>query len=84
MIWVFVILFFVFVYIIGMWVYKVFRYFFVSKNPYILHHKVVDHNEKNYDDYLKWLDKKGGGLPVDKIKTAEEKNFEKQYSKHSY
>lgn len=46
-----------------------------EKNPYINAHKKKWKNEKYYDRYLKWLDSKGGDLPIKEVKTKEEKEL---------
>lgn len=48
------------------------------KNPYIQMHQVKETNDANYDEYLEYLDKKGGDLPIPKITTPEEKAFNKK------
>ncbi|WP_299153062.1 hypothetical protein [uncultured Christiangramia sp.] len=47
-------------------------------NPYIQAHKMRQNNDQMYEEYLNWMDRTGGGLPIDKIKTPEERRFEKQ------
>lgn len=42
--------------------------FFRKKNPYISTHKKKWQNEKDYEQYIKWLDNNGGDLPLPKIK----------------
>lgn len=46
-----------------------------EKNPYINAHKKKWRNEKHYDRYLKWLDRRGGDLPIKEVKTKEEKEL---------
>lgn len=53
-----------------------------SDNPYIVAHRMRRGNDALYEEYLNWLDKTGGGLPIDKIKTAEELRFEKELNKN--
>lgn len=48
------------------------------ENPYIEEHKMRMFNDMMYEDYIKWMDKNGHGLPVDKIKTPEEIRFEQE------
>lgn len=50
-------------------------------NPYIQMHEIKDLNDTNYDDYLKWLDKKGHGVPIPKINTPEDKVAEKKINR---
>jgi hypothetical protein len=45
-------------------------------NPYIAYHKIKNKNDQNYDDYLKWLQANGGGVPVEKRVSAEDKKAE--------
>ena len=47
-------------------------------NPYIQAHEIRQINDANYEDYIKWLDKNNHALPIDKIKTAEELEFERK------
>ena len=46
-------------------------------NPYITNHKYRQLNDKWYDEYLDWLDKTGGDLPIKKELTQEEWEFER-------
>jgi len=46
-----------------------------EKNPYINAHKKKWLNEKNYDNYIKWLDKSGGDIPIKEVKSKEEKEL---------
>lgn len=46
-------------------------------NPYIEEHKARQLNDDLYEDYIKWMDKKGHGLPIDKLKRQEEIDFKK-------
>ena len=48
------------------------------ENPYIEAHLLRRRNDKDYEDYLNWLDKTGGDLPIKKTLTREEWEFEKQ------
>ena len=50
------------------------------ENPYIEAHKRRLINDAWYEDYLKWMDHNGGGMPMDKVKTPEEQQFEKKYN----
>ncbi len=47
-------------------------------NPYIQAHQVRRNNDANYQEYLEWLDKNNGSLPIDKLKTEEELRFERE------
>ena len=47
-------------------------------NPYIETHLLRRRNDKDYEDYLNWLDKTGGDLPVKKVLTREEWEFQQQ------
>lgn len=47
-------------------------------NPYIQAHQVRRHNDDSYQEYLEWLDKNNGSLPIDKLKTHEELRFEEE------
>lgn len=35
-------------------------------------------NDKNYDEYIEWLDENGNGVPVDKVKSPEDVKAEKK------
>lgn len=56
-----------------------------KENPYIKTHKKKWNNEKQYIDYIKWLDKQGGDLPLKEVKMIDDievlnevnKNFNK-------
>ena len=52
-----------------------------EKNPYIQYHKFKNQNDQNYDDYLKWLEKEGHGVPIDKIVSREDFEAEKKIKK---
>lgn len=51
---------------------------FKTSNPYIQAHQMRRHNDKNYEEYLEWLNNTGGDLPIDKIKSEEELRFERK------
>lgn len=70
---VFILSVFAFIYGVTTMILRLFR----TNNPYIKYHKKVHENDKNYDKYLKWLRKKGGDLPLHKVKSEEEKEFDK-------
>lgn len=55
-----------------------FRLFEPKENPYVKVHQAKLKNDKTYQDYLEWLDKTGGDIPLDKWKTKEEMDFEKK------
>ncbi|MGC6401829.1 MAG: hypothetical protein ACON4A_00100 [Flavobacteriaceae bacterium] len=46
------------------------------ENPYILHHIIREMNHDNYDKYLEWMDKNNKSLPIKKVLTKEEWEFE--------
>ena len=48
-------------------------------NPYIEAQRRRDQNDRWYDEYISWMDHNGGGMPMDKVKTPEEMEFEKKY-----
>jgi hypothetical protein len=53
-----------------------------NTNPYINAHKKIIENTQNYEEYIKWLDKKNiPGVPLDKLKYAEEKRQEEKLNK---
>lgn len=43
-----------------------------NSNPYINAEKVKMKNDKDYEDYLKWMSKHGKNAPIEKLKTREE------------
>lgn len=45
-------------------------------NAYIAYHKLKNKNDKDYQEYLKWLQSNGGGVPVEKTISAEDKKAE--------
>ena len=51
-----------------------------QSNPYIEAQKRRNQNDHWYDEYISWMDHNGGGMPMDKVKTPEEKQFEKKYN----
>ena len=50
----------------------------LTPNPYIEAHKLRHENDKNYEDYLSWLNEQGGDIPIKKVLTREEWEFEKK------
>ncbi|MBA4154155.1 MAG: hypothetical protein C0512_07405 [Flavobacterium sp.] len=42
------------------------------KNPYIKAQKTIDKNNRDYENYLKWMDKNSNGVPLNKMMTKEE------------
>lgn len=49
-----------------------------NNNPYINSHLQRRKNDANYERYLDWLNRTGGGLPIDKVKFEEEIKFERK------
>lgn len=49
-----------------------------SDNPYIVQHRMRNHNDKMYDEYIEWMSKHHPGIPVDKYKFPEEHAFDKE------
>lgn len=47
----------------------------MKDNYYVQAHLIRENNDQMYEEYLNWLDKTGGNLPIDKILTEEEVNF---------
>lgn len=47
-------------------------------NPYIKAHLSKMSNDRSYQEYLQWLDAKGGDIPFEKWKTKEEIDFERK------
>ena len=46
-----------------------------EKNPYIRAHTKKWKNERYYDKYIKWLDRKGGDAPIKEVKSKEDKEL---------
>lgn len=72
-------------YTLGLITYKGINYIFNfrkrNNNPYITYHKIKFQNDKNYSEYLDWLSKNGGDIPVEKVKTKEEIEADKKIKK---
>lgn len=51
-------------------------------NPYIKYHKRKWQNEKDYDNYIKWLDKQGGDLPLREVKMHDDTEVLNEVSKN--
>lgn len=49
-----------------------------QKNPYIRAHQKKWKNEKYYDGYIKWLDSKGGDMPIKEVIGKEERELIKE------
>lgn len=49
-----------------------------NTNNYIEAQKFIDINNANYEEYLFWMKKNSGGVPLNKIKTFEEIEVEKK------
>ena len=47
-------------------------------NPYIKAHLSKKKGDTTYQEYLKWLDKNGGDMPLEKLKTKEELEFDRK------
>lgn len=63
---------------VGYFILSIFGFFLKKPNPYISYHKKRILNDKNYEEYLKWLDKENGSLPVSKLLTREEIIFKQK------
>lgn len=55
-------------------VFAVYRYVVSRRNsnPYINAERIKMKNDKDYEDYLKWMAKHGQNAPIEKLKTREE------------
>ncbi len=53
-----------------------------KENPYIKTHKRKWRNTEYYQEYLKWLDSKGGDVPLNEIKFKEDVEAMNEVSKH--
>lgn len=51
-------------------------------NPYIKTHKRKWQNEKDYDEYIKWLDKSGGDIPLKEVRMQDDIEVLKEVSKN--
>ena len=69
------------IFLIGFWIFGK-RQRTEQFNPYIKAHLRKWKYEKWYQEYLKWLDKKGGDIPLPEIKTPEDVKAEKEIEKH--
>ena len=58
-----------------------FSLFEKKENPYVEAHKAKKKGDAVYQEYLNWLDKNGGDMPLEKLKTKEEFEFEKKLHK---
>ena len=52
-----------------------------NKNIYIATHKAKWRNERYYKEYLNWLNKKGGDIPLDEIKMNHEQRITNELNK---
>lgn len=52
-----------------------------NENPYIKYQKFKSKNDENYEEYLKWLEKEGDGVPIEKFTSPEDSKAERQYKK---
>lgn len=43
-----------------------------NSNPYILAQKKIDQNNRDYQNYINWMQKNSSGVPLEKIMTKEE------------
>jgi len=53
-----------------------------KQNPYIKTHKAKWKNERDYLEYIEWLDKSGGDLPINEIKFKEDREVLNEVSKN--
>lgn len=51
-------------------------------NPYIKEHRLKWKAEKQYREYLKWLDSKGGDVPIAEVKHKADVKAEKEIERH--
>lgn len=52
------------------------------ENPYIRKHKSKWRNDKEYQEYLKWLSSKGGDVPLNKTHLREEEEVNREINRH--
>jgi hypothetical protein len=55
-----------------------------SQNPYIAEQKARMWNNKKYEEYEKWMRKKGEGIPIEKVITQDEYEAIKKIKKYLY
>lgn len=53
-----------------------------KQNPYIKTHQKKWQNEKQYDEYIVWLDSQGGDLPLKEVKFKEDIEIVNEVSKN--
>lgn len=53
-----------------------------NENPYIRAQKEIMKNDCFYDQYEKWMRKKGDGVPIEKITTVYDKQADKKIKKY--
>ena len=53
-----------------------------TTNPYIKTHKRKWQNELDYREYIKWLDRQGGDLPLKEVQFKDDVEIIKEVSKH--
>ena len=51
-------------------------------NPYIKTHKLKWQNERDYDEYIKWLDKNKGDLPLKEVRMQDDIEVLNEVSKY--
>ena len=52
-----------------------------TTNPYIKTHKRKWQNELDYREYIEWLDRQGGDLPIPEVKFKEDVEVEREIKK---
>lgn len=50
----------------------------VIENPYIKAQLIKDKNDRDYEEYLKWMEKHSSGVPFQKIMSREDFEAEKK------
>ncbi|WP_310381835.1 hypothetical protein [Flavobacterium sp.] len=53
-----------------------------DSNPYIIEQKARMWNDKNYDDYEKWMRTKGDGFPIEKVLTRDEFEANRKFKRN--
>ncbi|MHC0442316.1 hypothetical protein [Flavobacterium sp. 3-210] len=66
---------------------KLYRFVFRKKiqekeNPYIIEQKARMKNDLNFEEYQKWMRKKGDGFPIQKVMTSDEKQQHEKIKKY--
>lgn len=53
----------------------------IVKNPYVEAQKFKEANDRNYEDYMEWMQKYGSGVPFEKLETLEDQKANEKIKK---